>query len=263
MKRRIPFVFLAWVALILTIVWSSFQTILPMAAQQQNTLTVSAAISLTNALQAIKPIYQQQHPQVSITYNFAGSGVLQRQIEQGAPVDLFISAAAKQVDALQQKNLLLPETRRNLLTNRLVLITPRNINLSSFKQLTNPEVQHLAVGEPKSVPAGQYAQELLTNLQILAAIKPKLVYGNNVRQVLTYVENGNVEAGIVYASDAQESKTVQVAATAPENLHSPIVYPVAVLKDSKSTAAAQNFVQFLSSNQAQAVFKKYGFGIAR
>ena len=230
---------------------------------QQTPLTVSAAISLTNAMQEIKTLYQRSNPNVNVTYNFSASGALQQQIQQGAPIDVFFSAATKQMDALQQKNLLDPGTRINLLTNRLVLITPRNAKaLTSFQDLTSDQVSQIAIGEPKSVPAGQYAQELLMKLKIFDSIKSKLIYGNNVRQVLTYVETGNVDAGIVYITDAKESKSIRVAATAQENLHSPIVYPVAVLRDSKNVTAAREFVQFLSGTQARTVFEKYGFGVA-
>lgn len=262
MKRRRIFTLITWLtaALVFT-VGNAIQS--PVIAQR-TPLTVSAAISLTNAMQEIKTIYQRRNPNVNITYNFASSGALQQQIEQGAPVDVFFSAAAKQMDALQQKNLLVPGTRKTLLTNRLVLITPRNApTLTSFRNLSGSQVNRIAIGEPRSVPAGQYAQELLTNLKLFNAIKSKLVYGNNVRQVLTYVEIGNVDAGIVYTTDAKESNSVRVGATAPSNLHSPIVYPVAALKDSRNVATARNFVQFLSSSQARAVFQKYGFGIAK
>lgn len=261
MKRKRVLTLITWLtaALVFTV---SFSAIHAPVIAQRTPLTVSAAISLTNAMQEIKTIYQNGNPNVNITYNFASSGALQQQIEQGAPVDVFFSAAAKQMDALQQKNLLVPDTRRTLLTNRLVLITPRNAPaLTSFRNLTGDQVQRIAIGEPRSVPAGQYAQELLTNLKLFDSLKSKLVYGNNVRQVLTYVETGNVDAGIVYTTDAKESNSVRVGATAPSNLHSPIVYPVAALKDSKNVTAARNFVQFLSSNQARAVFQKYGFGI--
>ena len=266
MIRRRILTFVTWIAaaLVLALGFGSIQAIPPLMAQQQTPLTVSAAISLTNAMQEIKSLYQSSNPNVNITYNFGASGALQQQIEQGAPVDVFFSAAAKQMDALQQKNLLLSETRSNLLNNRLVLVVPRNAPaLTNFKDLTRSQIKRIAVGEPKSVPAGQYAQELLTNLKIFDSIKSKLVYGNNVRQVLTYVETGNVDAGIVYLTDAKESKSVRVGATAQENLHSPIVYPVAVLKDSKNAAAAREFVQFLSGTEARTVFGKYGFGFNR
>ena len=265
MKRRRILVFVTWIAaaLMLVLGFGSIQTISPVMAQQQTPLTISAAISLTNAMQEIKSLYQSSNPNVNITYNFGASGALQQQIEQGAPVDVFFSAAAKQMDALQKKNLLLPETRSNILNNRLVLVVPRNApTLTNFKDLTSSQIKRIAIGEPKSVPAGQYAQELLTNLKIFDSIKSKIVYGNNVRQVLTYVETGNVDAGIVYLTDAKESKSVRVGATAQENLHSPIVYPVAVLRDSENVTAAREFVQFLSGTQARTVFEKYGFGVA-
>ena len=266
MKRRRLLAFVGWLAaaLVLTVGFGCIQAVSPLIAQQQTPLTVSAAISLTNALQEIKSLYQRSKPNVNITYNFGASGALQQQIEQGAPVDVFFSAASKQIDALQQKKLLFPGTRINLLTNRLVLITPRNgSTLSNFTDLTRPQVKRIAIGEPRSVPAGQYAQELLTNLKIFDTLKSKLVYGNNVRQVLTFVETGNADAGIVYATDAKQSDSVRVGTTAPASLYSPINYPIAVLKDSKNVAAARDFVQFLSSSQARGVFQKYGFGTAR
>lgn len=264
MKRKRFLTLITWLAaaLVLSV---GFGSILrsPVIAQQSTSLTVSAAISLTNAMQEIKTLYQNSNPNVNITYNFGASGALQQQIQQGAPVDVFFSAAVKQMDALQQKDLLIPETRKNLLNNRLVLITPRNTpTLTSFKDLTRSQVNRIAIGEPRSVPAGQYAQELLTNLKLFDSIKSKLVYSNNVRQVLTYVETGNVDAGIVYTTDAKESSSVTVGATAPSNLHSPIIYPVAVLRNSKNADAAGDFVQFLSGDRSRAVFQKYGFGIA-
>lgn len=265
MKRRqiIAVITTATVALILTLALNLIYTIAPTTAQGRTQLTVSAAISLSNALEELKTIYQRRQPNVNITYNFGSSGALQQQIEQGAPTDVFFSAATRQMDALQQKNLIIPQTRKNLLNNRLVLVTPRNsTSLTSFRQLTQPSVRRLSIGEPRSVPAGQYAQELLTNLDIYQQLQPKIVFGNNVRQVLTFVETGNVAAGIVYTTDAKESDQVRVAATAPANLHSPIVYPIAVLRRTRQEAAARDFVNFLSSSQARTVFQKYGFGIA-
>ena len=156
-----------------------------------------------SALAEIKTVYQGSNPNVNITYNFGASGALAQQIQQGAPVDIFFSAAIKQMNGLQQANLLLNETRRNLLTNRLVLITPKNsVVLSDFKQLTDARIKKIAIGEPKSVPVGQYTQEILTKIGLWQQLQPKLVLGNNVRQVLTFVESGNVDAGIVYTTDA-------------------------------------------------------------
>ncbi|MGC1395509.1 MAG: molybdate ABC transporter substrate-binding protein, partial [Coleofasciculaceae cyanobacterium] len=212
------------------------------------------------ALEEVKPLYQTQTNK-NITYNFGASGALQQQIENGAPVDIFISASKKQMDALDAKNLLIKETRRNLLTNSLVLIVPKSsVGLSDFRQLTDSKIKKIAIGELRSVPAGQYAEEVLTKLGILEQVKPKLVLGNNVRQVLSTVASGNADAGIVYLTDAKISQQIKIAAIA-ENSHSPIVYPVAILKSSKNVAAAKEYLQLLSSNQAKVIFEKYGFGI--
>ena len=226
-------------------------------------LTVSSAISLKDVMEEIKSAYQKQHPQVEIIYNFASSGSLQRQIEQGAPVDVFISAATDKMDALQKQDLILPETRRDLFKNQMVLIVPQDINkISNFTDLTNNNLKAIALGEPKSVPAGKYAREVLTFFNIANQVNAKAVYAKDVRQVLNYVATGNADAGIVYFTDAQISDRVKIVATAPANSHSPIVYPVAVIKDSSNPEAVQNLVEFLTTPQAQSLFTKYGFILA-
>ncbi|MBD2294893.1 molybdate ABC transporter substrate-binding protein [Anabaena sphaerica FACHB-251] len=232
----------------------------PVVAQSNTNLLVSAAASLQDALEEIKPLYQQTNPNIKITYNFGSSGALQQQIEQGAPVDVFISAAKRQVDALDQKNLLVPGSRSIIAKNRLVLVVPNNISgISSFYNLKDAKVKKIAIGEPRSVPAGQYAQQVLEKLKLWEQIKSKLVYANNVRQVLASVESGNADAGLVYVTDAKISNQVKVVVAADEKYHSAIIYPLAILKRSKSVDAAKNFSQFLSSDKAKAVFKKYGF----
>ncbi|EAW37179.1 molybdate ABC transporter substrate-binding protein [Lyngbya sp. PCC 8106] len=234
----------------------------PVSSTEQTELIVSAAASLTDAINAIQPIYEQENPAVKLTYNLASSGSLQQQIEQGAPVDVFISAAPKQMNALEEKELLLSGTRQNLLKNEMVLIVPKAENqVKSFEDLTTDSVEKIAVGEPESVPAGKYAQEVLTSLNLLETVQPKEVYAKNVRQVLTYVESGNVDAGIVYSSDAKISDKVKIVATAPAESHSPIIYPVAVIQSSKNPEVAKDFIQFLDREQSKAVFEQYGFGI--
>ena len=173
-------------------------------------LTVSAAISLKDALDEISHLYEtEQAGRPAIHFNFGGSGTLQRQIEQGAPVDVFISASSKEMDALDSKGLLLSATRRNLVGNSVVLIVPKGASgISSFEDLTNPAAKVIAIGEPKTVPAGEYAQEILTHLGIYDQLKSKLVLAKDVRQVLTHVETGNADAGIVYATDAKHSLKV-------------------------------------------------------
>lgn len=268
MKKRHIFLFIGGLlaALLLTAAIGLFKPapvpVETALAQGNATLLVSAAASLQDALKAIDPLFAQTQTNLKTNYNFGASGTLQRQIEQGAPVDVFISAAAKQMDALQQKNLILTGTRRNLLTNRLVLIVPKNstLGLTGFSQLTSDKVNKIAIGEPRSVPVGHYTEELFKNLGILEKVRPKLVLGSNARGVLAAVESGNADAGIVYATDAKISSQVKQVATAPARLHSPIVYPIAVLKDSKNPQSAQAYTKFLSGSQAKAIFRNFGFG---
>jgi molybdate transport system substrate-binding protein len=236
----------------------------PTQASQSIQLTVSAATSLKDVIDEIQPLYQKTHHETEIIYNFGSSGSLQQQIEQGAPVDIFISAAPKQMDELEKKGLLLPETRRDLLKNQMVLITntsnnKSNLRVDDFKDLTNKEITTIALGEPESVPAGKYAQEVLNSFKIADKIKPKAVYGKDVRQVLNYVATGNADAGIVYRTDAQFADNVKIVATAPEKTHSPVIYPIAVIKSSDNPEAATELIEFLTTLEAQAVFKNYGF----
>lgn len=223
-------------------------------------LTVSAAASLQDAMKEIQPIYEGENPNITITYNFGSSGSLQQQIEQGAPADVFLSAAPKQMNALQEKDLLLEGTRQDLLKNSIVLVVPKeSSSLADFKELETEKASKIAIGEPESVPAGQYSKEVLASLNLFEPLRSKFVFAKDVRQVLTYVETGNVDAGLVYATDAKVSDRVKVAATAPEGSHAPIIYPVAVLKDSSNPEAAKEFVEFLTSDRAKTIFKEYGF----
>lgn len=232
--------------------------------QQHADLTVSAAISLKDALDAIKQAYASQAPAVSLSMNYGASGTLQLQIEQGAPVDTYISAAPKQMDALESKGLLLEGTRKDLLRNGIVLIVPKGSTLSitNFQDLLKTDVKRVALGEPTVVPAGKYAQEVLTHLGIYTQVNAKAVLAKDVRQVLTYVETGDVDAGIVYTTDALSSSKVKIVAQAPPDSHEPVIYPVAVIKTTKDAAAAKAFEDFLSGPQARAIFEKYGFTLA-
>ena len=239
------------------------QAAAPKAAEAPKTveLTISAAVSLKDALAEIQTNYQKKNPQVKLLYNLGASGSLQKQIEQGAPADIFISAAPKQMDELSAKNLINTATRKNLVENKLVLIVPLNSSakLNKFEDLTNPAVQKISIGEPTVVPAGQYAQEVLRKLGIWDKINDKLVLAKDVRTVLTYVETGNVEAGIVYKTDAASSSKVKIAATAPEGTHAPIIYPAALLASSKQQEVAKDFLAYLSGPEGKPIFEKYGF----
>jgi len=199
---------------------------------------------------------------VSFSNNFGSSGALAMQIDQGAPADVFLSAAAKPMDDLQAKGLLVAGTRRNLLRNTLVLIAPLDSKLRDFQGLAGSSVRVIALGDPASVPAGQYGKQTIVALHLWDQLNPKFVLAKDVRQVLTYVETGNADAGLVYATDAQASSKVRVVATAPESSHDAIVYPAAVVKGSHSKDAAQKFVDYLGSPAARAIFVKHGFTIA-
>lgn len=266
-EKILKFISISILSLLLVFGWnhaSNIQLENSSQATPSTQLMVSAAASLKDVIEEIEPLYQQEHPETEIIYNFASSGSLQRQIEQGAPVDVFISAASKQMDALEKQDLLLTETRRDLFKNQMVLVIPANNNknnhkVDNFNDLTTKEITTIALGEPKSVPAGKYAQEVLTSFKIADKVNSKAVYGKDVRQVLNYAATGNVEAGIVYRTDAQMSDQVKIASIAPETSHSPVIYPVAVIKDSDNPKAATELVEFLTKPKAQAVFEEYGF----
>jgi molybdate transport system substrate-binding protein len=230
------------------------------AAPSAVELTVSVAASLKDALTAIDQDYQRSHPDVQIIANFGASGTLELQIERGAPVDIFFSAGTQQMDALAAKNLLLPDTRVNLLQNELVLIAPTDSKVvTSFNDLKRGEVKVIAVGDPRSVPAGTYAQQVLTALGLYDVVKGKMTLATDVRQVLADVETGSADAGLVYATDAAITSKVRVVADAPPGTHQPIVYPVAVLRGSMNAAAAGAYVNYLAGPAARGVFVEYGF----
>jgi molybdate transport system substrate-binding protein len=226
------------------------------------TLTLSVAASLKDAVAEAEAAYTHDHADVEFRNNFGSSGTLAGQIEEGAPVDVFLSASGKQMNELEAKGLIEAGTRHNLLRNSLVLIAPRDSRLRNFQELVNPSIRLIALGDPDSVPAGQYGRQTLTALKLMDTLKTKFVLGKDVRQVLTYVETGNADAGIVYATDALISGQVRVVATAPEATHDPIVYPVAVVKGGRSEEAARKFTEYLSSPPVQAIFVRHGFTMA-
>ncbi|OPY63542.1 MAG: Molybdate-binding periplasmic protein precursor [Pelotomaculum sp. PtaU1.Bin065] len=232
-------------------------------AKEKVELTVSAAASLQDVTGELKEIYEKQHSGVTITYNLASSGALQQQIEQGAPADLFISAGKSQMDALAGKGLIVDSSRKDLLSNELVLVAGKDSALTGFEGLTDASVKRISTGDPDTVPAGQYAKETLTSLKLWDQLQPKMVPAKDVRQVLTYVETGDVEAGLVYRTDAAISKDVKIVAAAPAGSNKPIVYPMAVIKSTKNQKEAEAFAAFLQSDDAVKVFEKYGFKVLK
>ena len=229
--------------------------------EKQQEVYIIAAASMTDAIKEIGANYEKEHPNVKLTYNFGSSGALQTQIEQGAPADVFISAAQKQMNALDEKGLIDKFTRKDLLENKVVLIVPKDseLSLNNFADVATDKVNKIALGEPKAVPVGQYSEEIFSNLKILDAMKQKAVYASDVRQVLGWVETGEVDCGIVYATDAAISDKVKVLMEAPENTHKPVVYPIAMVNSSKNPDVAKDFIVYLSQDAQKNILAKYGF----
>lgn len=227
-------------------------------------LTILAAASLTDVCNELKGIYEGSHAGVTLTCSYAGSGALQTQIEEGAPADVFISAAKKQMNALKEKSLMKEDTIGNLLENKVVLIVPADskLELKSFEDLKSDSVKMVGIGEVESVPVGQYAKTIFTNLGFWDTIEKKANFGTDVRTVLNWVETGEVDCGVVYATDAYTTDKVKIVAEAPAGSCDPVIYPAGVVAASKNAAAAEEFVTFLKSEEAMKVFEKYGFSRA-
>src|SRR5262245_10918142 len=224
-------------------------------------ITVSAAVSLRDAFREINKLYEAQTG-ARINFNFGASGALQKQIESGAPVDLFASAGIPQMDALATQALIVPETRRDFARNTLVLVVPADSTsgITSFADLNSEKVTILAIGNPKTVPVGQYAQQSLTRLGLWQTLEPRLIFAEDVRQALDYVARGEVEAGIVYASDVRATgDRVRIVATAPADTHEPILYPIAVVRAGSNQNAARAFIDIVLSDEGQRILEKYGF----
>jgi molybdate transport system substrate-binding protein len=239
---------------------------IPLAAAQQQPLTVFAAASLTDAMQDVSAAWVQAG-HAPLRLSFGSSSTLARQIEQGAPANLFASADQRWMDYLAQRNLIAPDTRRDLLGNRLVLIVPRdrartmqigpNLDLAA---LLGPDGR-LATGDPAHVPVGLYAKQALTKLGLWAQVEPRLARAEDVRAALLLVERGEAPAGIVYATDAAASTKVAVVGTFPEDTHEPITYPFAVVRDG-DTPQARALMAFLAGPEARAIFARRGFATA-
>ena len=257
-KRRI-------IGLLLALSLLLFGALNIFAAGKTMELNISTAASLKDVMREIQKLYLLKQPNIKINYILGSSGALQVQIEQGAPVDLFISAAFKQMDALEKKDLLLKGTRKNLLENQLVLIVPKDstLNLKDFQDLASNNVTKIGIGAPGSVPAGQYAQQVFQYFNIREKIQGKMVLGTDVRAVLTYVETGNVDAGVVYRTDAMICDKIKVATVAPAGSHEPVIYPAAIMANSSHPKEAADFLAYLTGSACKAVFEKYGFVIPK
>lgn len=229
---------------------------------EKTEILVAAAASLKNAYEEeLIPMFEEENPGITVTGTYDSSGKLQTQIEEGLEADVFMSAATKQMKALQEKGMIAEDTVTELLENKIVLIVPSG-SAGEWKAFEDIEkAESIALGDPASVPAGQYAQEALTSLGIWDGIQDKVSFGTNVTEVLNQVAASSADAGIVYATDAASmAEQVDVIAEAPEgSLAKKVIYPVAVVKDSAHPEEAEAFVEFLKTEEAMKVFESYGF----
>jgi molybdate transport system substrate-binding protein len=234
---------------------------LPVAAAGQE-LTISAAISMKDAVEELGRQFTQARPGVRVRYNLGSSGELQKQIEAGAPVDLFISAAQRQMDELERRGLIVAASRRVFARNVLVAVKPADspLDLAKPADLLDPRVKKIVIGNPRTVPVGQYTDESLRALGLWDRLRPRLVFAENVRQVLDYVARGEVDAGFVYTTDAAiRRERVKEAFRPAEDTYRPVVYPVAVVKDSRHPDLARAFIDLLTGAEGRAVLGRLGF----
>lgn len=232
----------------------------PVVSAQE--LTLSVAISLKEAIGELGRGFTAGHPGVTLRYNFGASGDLQKQIEAGAPVDVFLSAAPRQMDELERDGLIVAATRRAFARNVLTVVKPANsrLDLVEAVDLAGASVGKIAIGNPRSVPAGQYAEESLRKLGLWDRLQPKLVFAENVRQVLDYVARGEVDAGFVYTTDAAtRARGVTEAFRPPDDTYRPVTYPGAVVAASKQPALGRAFLDLLVGSQGRTVLARFGF----
>jgi molybdate transport system substrate-binding protein len=224
-------------------------------------ITVSAAASLTEAFTEMEKEFENDNPDIDVVFNFAASGALRTQIEGGAPVDVFASAAQDQMDILQSGGFIYNGTREDFAENSLVMIVPKGNEpgLNGMEDLTKPEVKIIAIGNPETVPAGKYAKESLTSAGLWDSVSGKMLLGENVKQVLVYVGRGEVDAGFVFRTDASSAQpdTIEVITTAP--VESPITYPMAVVSSTRHREEAQHFIDFVTGETGSSIMEKYGF----
>jgi molybdate transport system substrate-binding protein len=243
---------------ILFTIWFVLSVVaLPLPATE---VTVFAAASLTDSLKEIAAVYEKQSGD-KIVFNFGASSTLARQIEAGAPADIFFSADEAQMNRLAKKGLIDPATRKDRLGNSLVVVVPSDsaLEIKSPADLTNAAVKQIALADPKAVPAGVYAMAWLTKLQLWPAVEPRVVPTENVRAALAAVASGNVDAGVVYKTDAAISKRVKIAYEVPRADGPDIRYPMALVKGSPQPEAGKMFLDYLASEEAGQIFMRYGF----
>lgn len=228
--------------------------------EKKTVLLVSAAVSLKDSLNEIKKQFEEENPSIEVRYNFSSTGALKRQIEQGAPVDVFFSASKDLFEQLGKKGFLNESLQMDYLGNSLVLITSKENETLKMQDLASGDFGKIAIGTPETVPAGKYAKEALVHDDLWERNKDRMVYAKDVRQVLSYVETGNVHAGIVYKTDAATSEKVNQTPIEPASYES-IIYPAGVLNETENEKEAEVFFRFLQKEQSIKVFEQQGFKV--
>jgi molybdate transport system substrate-binding protein len=229
--------------------------------REESELLIGAAASLESALKEIQPLFEKQYPKTRLSFTFASSGTIEQQIREGAPVDVFLSAAIKQMDSLEKDELLLPGSRVDLFRNEVVLIVPANskLEIADFMDITKADI--IAIGDPESVPAGQYAKVIFERLGIWETVYRKATLGKAVTEVAAWVSSGEAQAGVVYKTDAKQNDQLKIAASAPEGEGSIALYPGAIMKNTKSGTQAKEFLAYLDTKEAEEIMVKYGFTV--
>ena len=229
--------------------------------KDETELLIGAAASLELAMKEIQPLFEKQYPETQLSFTFASSGTIEQQIREGAPVDVFLSAAKKQIASLEKEELLLPDSGVDLFRNEVVLIVPAdsNLEITEFMDITKADI--IAIGDPESVPAGQYAKVIFERLGIWEAVYSKATLGKAVTEVASWVGSGDAQAGVVYKTDAKQNTKLKIVASAPEGEGSIAIYPGAIVKNTKSEAQAKEFLAYLDTKEAEEIMVKYGFTI--
>jgi len=256
-KKIIPIIA---ILVLLTLLFAAFQNISG-PKQEPETITVSAAASLTEAFTDIASQFEEENPGTNVSLNFGGSGNLRTQIEGGAPVDVFASADESQMDKLGNESLILNNSRKDFAQNSLALIVPASstLNITSIQDLANSNVQKISTCDPNTAPVGKYARFALTEAGLWNQTEKKMVLADDVKQALVYVERGEVDAGFVYMTDAKNAEPGSIKVVASVPVSTPVTYPIAVVSSSDDKEEAREFVDFVTGEEGQDILEKYGF----
>lgn len=227
-------------------------------------IVVSAGVSVQKPMTEIASQYRRRYPAVKLQLKFGVTVIMQQQVEKGEPIDVIVTTSQKSMNELQAEGLIVPSTRAILARNRMALIVPlkSRVTVRSFADLGKPEVKSLAIAAPQTVAAGQYARQILNNLGLWKNVRPKIVQTKDVDGAVGQIEQGRADAAIVYRTNAIGNPRVRLVAVAPANLHTPIIYSLAVTSASKQQSEARRFATYLTSNPAQKVLQRYGLGTA-